>query len=329
MRTLKVDDANNLIVTETLRERASSSKGSSRRGLSTETTLRQTTGTEELKSIKLTGRWELTEEHDLILHVSGMDSRFFGKSIILRGRIVKLGTNNISFRVRQSDTLSGLRTGNIELSGNWQADPQNRLSFRVSKASGREEVLTFNGKWDIGTNNYIEYRFRETHQKTQTKQVHRLVLRGWWQIGSDRLVYRLHKEKPGSLVFRASLQSTSLRAQEGRIKYQLGVEIERDDRFKKEQLDLSIFGQWKVNRDLSLSFWVKFGNKNIESARLNVKTVISEGAFVEFETVFASGRSPKLDITFTRKLVPDTMLFLRLSRMAGDNRISGGVTVRF
>lgn len=329
MITLKVDDKNNLILTETVREKFFRKEELDNRVFSTETTRRESAGREELKRIKLSGEWDLTEEHDLKLQVSGTDSRFFGKSLILRGELVKLKSNSILFRVRQSDTLSGLRTSNIQLSGKWQADQNNRLCFKISKASGSEDTLTFNGRWDVGPNNYIEYRFQSVRQTRQRKRFHSLVLKGWWQIGNDRLIYRLHKNIPGGLVIRASMQSRSLRAQDGIVKYQIGIEFEQKGLLKKEKIDITIFGQWKINKDLTVGFYVKYGIKKVESVRLNIKTMIAEGAFLECSVNFDAEGSSAFDISFTKRVVPDLILFLRLSRLEKTNRITGGVTIKF
>ncbi len=329
MKDLSVDENNRLIITERSRERTVEDEKILDSSLITETVKRKKNSSSELKRIVLDGTWQLTSSEDLILNLRGSDSRYFGKSIIFRGRITKLDANSISFRIRKSDTLSGLRTKSLQLNGVWQADEKNRLSFNVSKASGHYDTLTFQGKWDTGPNNYITYRVRETIQRTGRKKVHILALKGWWEIAGDRLIYRFYKESPGEMVFTASLQSHSLRAKEGKIRYQVGVTIEDKRRLRTEAVFVTVFGRWRLNHDLSACFWVKFGRGKVESLQAELRKIIAEKNSIKFFVRDRKNRSTEFDITFSRDILPDAKLFLSLSRFSRQNRIKGGVTIEF
>lgn len=331
MKDIFVDEKNRLIIIERSRERFTDDGGHfGASKLSSETLTREKVGKKELKSIKLNGTWKLTETQDLEFNLSGSDSRFFGKSIVFRGRFIRFDGSNLSFRIRKSDTLSGLRTKNIRLNGAWKADKKNRLSFVLSKSSGRYDILTFQGKWDTGANNYITYRLRETIQKSGIKREHELVLKGWWQIRADRLVYRLYLEKPGEIVFNAALQSHSLRAKEGKIRYQIGIQVEDKRRLRTERIDLTIYGRWKFNRDMTVGFWVKFGGKILESVRFEAEKIFAAGNTVKFSLRTTSKDfSPELEIIFKREVIPDVSLFLALSRFSKENSIRGGITIKF
>ena len=88
-------------------------------------------GDELFNKISLEG--EFTEDYDLKFHVSGSNSIYSGQTIIFSGEIEKVSGSGLTFKIRGAEPLSGIKSSTITLSGKWQADKNNRLTFLVSK----------------------------------------------------------------------------------------------------------------------------------------------------------------------------------------------------
>ncbi|HNX90798.1 MAG TPA: hypothetical protein PKG81_02965, partial [Candidatus Omnitrophota bacterium] len=66
----------------------------------------------EDEQLTLDGRWKLTPNHDLELHVKSSNyPELDGEKIIFRGRIENVEGNSFSFRVQQTDNILGIRSG--------------------------------------------------------------------------------------------------------------------------------------------------------------------------------------------------------------------------
>ena len=88
-------------------------------------------------------------------------------------------------------------------------------------------------------------------------------------------------------------------------------------------------GAWKLGRDLSVSFEVPYAGGRVGAIRF-------EGAYAmtsrdRVAVALQNSRRQRLGLTvvFTRDILPDAKLFLRLQRDAEDTAVLGGVQVRF
>jgi len=250
----------------------------------------------------LDGKWSLTPEHDLKIRLSA--SRLFpaGKTVILKGDIEKATGGGLTFRVRHSDTLSGIPSRSIELKGRWSADSYNRITFNVAKSRGRYDVLRFQGAWDVNKRNTLTYSYVRTRMKTRTRKEHTLVFQGWWDLGASRLVYRVEGSGDSFFAFKAALQSRSLRAADGVIKYQVGIKYLKENVYSECRRTVSIYGTWKVGRGLTASFEAAYSGGKHHKTRFEIEKQIGKSA---------------------------AEIFLILSRSAAESSIMGGLRVRF
>ena len=268
----------------------------------------------------LDGAWSLTPRHELALtlHETATQARH---TVYLKGAILKAEANALVFALRQQ----GEGRQSVALSGRWQADQYNRLTFLAERANGSEDRVTLQGGWEVGPRHELLYRYRQTGEGS-SGQVHTLTFEGAWDItGADRLVYRLAGSQDAAFEFTATLQSPSLLAREGRIVYQVGIGVSRS----RIQRRVTLFGAWKLHRDLSISFEIPYADGRVQAIRF-------EGAYAigaKNQIVVALHNSRReglgLSVTFTRELVRDATLFLRLQKDAQERAVIGGVQVRF
>ncbi|MBI4343061.1 MAG: hypothetical protein HY599_06810 [Candidatus Omnitrophica bacterium] len=272
----------------------------------------------------LEGRWKLTKGRELTYTLRETDERFASRTVSLRGAITRADAHTLVFGFRQVDRTRLRTAQELSLSGRWQADARNRLTFLVERADGVEDRLTLSGGWEIGPHHELRYRA----QRGAGDRAERLLrFDGAWDVtGADRIVYRLAGSTRSAFEFRAALQSPSLFAREGRLVYQVGMGLERGTSRRQR---VTLFGAWKLNRDRSVSFEVPYADGRVQAIR--------------FEGTFSSARRDRvavalitrrheplgLTVTFTRDVLPDAKLFLRLRQDAEEQAVMGGVQVRF
>jgi len=278
------------------------------------------------QTLNLDGTWKLTPQHELALtlHGSADEPR---QTLYLKGAIVEAKAHALVFALRRSAD-DGLReTQRLTLSGRWRTDAQNRLNFLVEKADGSEDRLTLQGGWEVGPRHELLYRYQSRDGARRDRDAHALIFEGSWDITrSDRLVYRLAGSSDSAFEFRAGLQSPSLLARDGRIAYQVGIGLSGG---RVRQQRVTLFGAWKLNRDLSVSFEIPYADGRVQAIRFEGEARLSARDRIAVALSNSARNKLGLTVTFTRELVPDAGLFLRLRRDAEERSTMAGVRVRF
>ncbi|MFA6636711.1 MAG: hypothetical protein WCV56_06385 [Candidatus Omnitrophota bacterium] len=276
------------------------------------------------------GKWSLTDEYDLKLSVSASDSAYFGRTIILKGDILAASSSGLIFRIRHCDALSGTRYGTVELKGVWAADSKNRISFRVAKADGRYDVLTFQGIWNIGSNNELSYKMVTTELKTKTKKEKTLVFRGHWDLYRTRIVYSLEGTDTSFFSFKAAVQTKSIMAKQGEIRYQLGMGVSsRRDKGGKSSRTVTIYGIWKFSRDLKVSFEIKGPATEKREIIFGIDKVFAENRNITVSLKDKKGEKMGMDVTFSKVFAKDAEFFVSVGSNVSEIRILGGLRLRF
>ena len=283
----------------------------------------------ELSKFLIDGKWSLSGDHELKLKVSGNQSPYSGKTVIFTGDIEKATGSSLVFRARTSDALSGMRASSIELRGTWQADRNNRLVFRAAKSKGRDDILKLEGAWEISKNNELIYRYERTVLKRSTKQLKTLIFQGFWDIDKDRLIYRLEGNDDSFFSFRASLGSKSLRASEGKIKYQIGAGYSQKNVYREFVKTVTIFGKWKLSNEFGADFEVAYSGRKRRSIKFGIEKAVGKNSALAVSLKSATGESLGMDVSFSRKITEDVELFVDLSHSRTESRVMGGVRARF
>jgi len=277
------------------------------------------------QTLNLDGTWALTPFHELALtlHESDQHERH---TVYLKGALIQADANALVFALRQS-TDQDLRTAQqLTLSGRWQADGRNRLTFLVGKADGSEDRLTLQSGWEVGTRHELLYRYRQ-RSTGRGREEHTVGFEGHWDITrADRLVYRLSGSDDSAFEFRATLQSPSLLARDGRIIYQVGIGVAGGGTDTRR---ISLFGTWKLNRDLSISFEIPYAGGRVTAVRFEGEASLGPKNRIAVALRNSERRPLGISVTFTRELVKDANLFLRLRKDAEERSLIGGVQVRF
>ncbi len=200
------------------------------------------------RDIYFSGIWSLTTNHQLRLTLDRKETGRASDELTLAGAIVIAEKDEIGFAVttKNEDGVSKVRV--LRLSGKWQADEENRLLFLVERASGKHDPLAFQGAWEIGRYHEIIYRY-ETWESVKGKRVRQsFALLGRWEITDRRhLVYRLDKRGKSILQFRVSIETATLRAKKGEIRFQLGAG--KTFSRKTDRNPFVLFGKWKLSKE--------------------------------------------------------------------------------
>ena len=273
---------------------------------------------------RVEGRWSLTQDHEVAFVLR--DASRGKKTVYLKGTRMEAQANGLVIALNRAET-DGRAAQQLALTGRWQADANNRLSFFVKKADGSEDRLTLQGGWEVGPHHEILYRYRQLTHGRRRRQERTLIFEGAWDLTrAAQLVYRLAESDTSAFEFTASLQSPSVRAAEGRLAYQVGVKLS-SGRIQRQRVTL--FGAWKLNRDLSVSFEVPYAQGRVQAIRFEGAVAFSDRdrATVALQNDRREGLG--ISVIFTRRLVRDANLFLRLQRSAEESAVIGGVQVRF
>ncbi|MBI2104449.1 MAG: hypothetical protein HYT90_02540 [Candidatus Omnitrophica bacterium] len=275
------------------------------------------------RAIALDGTWALTPAHDLALTLHETVARD-RQTLYLKGALAKAEAHALVFALRRQDGRADA-SQTLTLSGRWQADARNRLTFLVGKGDGSEERLTLGGGWEVGPDHELQYRYRR--RALRGREEHVLAFAGAWEVAAaGRLLYRLEGSADSAFEFRASLQRPGLSAREGRLVYQVGIGLSRG---RTRQQRVALFGAWKLNRDLSVSFEVPYAGGRVRSLRFEGTYALTPQDRVAVALWGPGGEPLGLTVTFTRDLVPDASLFVRLRRDERERSLVGGVQVRF
>ncbi|MBU0709287.1 MAG: hypothetical protein KJ793_01070 [Candidatus Omnitrophica bacterium] len=200
--------------------------------------------------VKFQGKWSLNKNHDLRLTLDKWRRQTFGDQLTLKGDIVDLNKNSLVFAVGTRTNKGKQSIYLIRLQGAWQADKNNRLTFRAGQDRDNYDTLTFEGIWGIGKDYEIIYRYTKAKLRDKPKQVHTLIFKGKWKIRDQaRIAYEIDKGSGSGFNFKTSVGVFKDRY----IKYEVGVGT------SGEKQTIKLFGRWKIKKDLGLIFEVKRG----------------------------------------------------------------------
>ena len=277
-----------------------------------------------LRRLVLDGAWTLTPDHELELALHETEDRQ-RRTLHLKGALIQAEAHALAVALDETPHGAERSARRVTLSGRWQADAQNRLSFLVRRADGDEDRLTLQGAWEVGPHHELLYRYRRPGGGLDNERT--LIFQGAWDItGADRLVYRVAGSNDSVFEFRASLRSPSVIAQEGRIVYEVGVAIGQG---RTERRRIALFGAWKLNRDLSVSFEIPYADGRAQAIRFEGAYTLSGRDRVAVALRAGGRENLGLSVTFTRRFVRDANLFLRLQKTAEETSAIAGVQVRF
>ncbi len=271
------------------------------------------------------GNWRLNENYDLELHLEKGGT----KGILrLAGNIISADKDALIFEIASSDKGSShIRL--LKLSGFWQADETNRISFVVEKKVSPDTLL-LKGAWQINRNQQIEYAYQKTDLKTKARVLSTLTFSGFWQISShNQLTYIISQSTNSKFDFRVQLETPNVYPKKGVIKYRIGIGLKE---IIPENLKvISLYGAWKFSRALGLTFEMEYAKGEFHSLEFGAEVNFSKNNQAVFKLKSKDGKDLGIEVIFTHKFLNKfgAELFLKLRKLKAENAVEAGVRIPF
>ena len=279
--------------------------------------------------IALDGTWKLNERHDLEFGVSASSVWFPGMTISFKTGLISAKSDKIVFSARVTDSGGGVMATALAFSGRWQADKNNRLIFGVTRYGGKTDRLVFQGAWQVGKNNELFYAYSSKKLKTKEKKDLSFGLKGNWALGPRKIAYKLEGSSDSTLSFSAALETPSIRAKDGEIRYSVGVRFTTGGREKEFIRSVAIHGTWKLGRDLTLGFEMArtAGRKNI--IVFNAEKPVFGSGMVSLGLKTEDGKKFGAELRFFKKTASDAEIFAMFDVSRANKSAIMGLKRRF
>ena len=282
------------------------------------------------RGIVFKGKWQLNSNYDLELILEEAKDQCKGDRLAIKGEIISTDSDTLVFEIKSIDRQGLSHIQLLKLSGIWQADEYNRLSFAVEKKAS-PDMLILKGIWQVNQNQQIIYVYEKTNLKRKTKTAHSLIFEGFWQINrSHRLTYILERSSSSRFDFRVQIESPNLYPKKGVVKYRLGIGL----RGKKAPCDriICLYGTWKFSRKLGLVFQMDYGQGQVQSLEFGTELSLTQRDKVTFALKNETGERLGINITFTHKFLKqnEAEAFLRLREvLQRESAIETGIRIPF
>lgn len=277
-------------------------------------------------NIRLRGNWSLDSGHNLKFTFENWRRKGGSDDISIDGEILDVRKDSILFGVKTGKAGGGRTTYALELTGSWQADNRNRLTFRVRREKGAGDILTFDGIWSVDNNNEITYSYRRSAPRRRTKVLRTLVFKGHWDIADrTKITYSLGAGSDS----RFDLRTGIARTEKDYIKYEIGIGLSKRPKPVKERI--SIYGRWRIGRDTGLIFDVAYSGKNNYAISFGAEASLTDKDVIAFKLSKEDG---KKDLAMTlelshKMLKGDGESFVRLLRSKEESAVYVGAGFRW
>ncbi len=281
------------------------------------------------KRTVLEGNWELTPGNELTLNIIEDKNQGSSETLILRGKIIAVDGNSVAFEVKSVDNNGQSHFQILKLSGSWQADEFNRLTFLVNKKDS-PDILTLASAWQINNNQQITYIFEKVDLKRKSKTLNSLTFDGFWCITDrDRISYILSKASKSRFDFKVQVESVDLHPKQGVIKYRLGAGLREGN--KDRQKIISLYGAWKFSRNLGLEFVMDYGESRIRAIEFGSEINFSNRDRITFSLVNREKEPLGMRLIFTHSFLKelDAEVYLKLKRTREESGVEAGVKIPF
>jgi hypothetical protein len=272
--------------------------------------------------VKLKGEWSLTGNHDLKLTLDKWGRQTFGDRLTLRGNIIDVNKNSVLFGLTTWKKEGTRSTYTIRLQGSWQADKHNRLTFRVKKEERKHDILILNGIWEINKNHRIIYQYKKAHLIRKTKKTHTLAFKGYWDIEDKaRISYIIDRNTNSIFNFK-----TSLGLFKGNyIKYELGIGLSK--RPKPIKRTITLYGTWKIKKNIGLIFEVKYENQKPRAIVFGAEANLTPKNTVSFRLRNDINKDMSANLKISRKILKgDGQAYIRALKSKRESAIFAGAS---
>ncbi len=275
--------------------------------------------------VKFRGKWSLTKNHDLRITLNKWGRQTFGDQLTLQADIIDVKKNALLFAITTRTKENVQSTYILKLEGSWQADEYNRLTFRVKKQYGKYDILTFDGIWEINKNHEIIYTYQKAHLIRKLKKIHTLTFKGHWDIkDKTRISYIIDRNTNSVFSFRTGLGIFK----DNYIKYEIGMGISR--RPKPIKQTVTLFGTWKIKKNIGLLFEVEYEKKRIHAIVFGANAKLTKKDTISFKLKNTLNRDIAANLQLKHKILKgDGEAFLRLLKSKREFSILAGAGWRW
>ncbi len=297
--------------------------------------------------VTFTGNWRLNSNYDLELNLDETKSQYKGDRLILKGEIISTDRDTLAFEIithKQGLSPSELNQSNLKgtvpesthiqllkLSGSWQADEFNRITFMIKKKAA-PDVITLKGAWQINKNQQIAYAYERTILKRKIRVSCALTFEGFWEINSaNRLSYIISRSTASRFDFRVQMESPTLYPKKGLIKYRIGIGLRKD---KPSQARLiCLYGTWKFSRKVGLVFQMDYGKGMFKEIEFGTNFYFNKKDEIIFLLTNKRNEPLGFNINFTHRFLKnfDAEAFLRIKNIFDkrETAVEAGVRIPF
>ena len=270
--------------------------------------------------VKLRGKWSLNKDHQLQLTLDKWGRQTFGDRLTLQGNIKDVRKNSLLFVVMTRTKENVQSTYGLKLEGSWQADKNNRLTFRVRKEKGRHDILIFDNIWEINKSHQIIYQYKEAHLLRKKKKVRTLTFRGHWDIRDKARISYVIDRNSGSLFhFKPALGVF----RDGYIKYEIGIRLSHKP--IPIMRTVTLYGRWKITRSAGLLFKVKYENGKVHAMTFGADAKLAGKDTISLRLRSIANKDMGVELKLSHKLLKgDGEIFLRGLRSKRESAIYAG-----
>jgi hypothetical protein len=263
----------------------------------------------------------LDKDHNLTLTLNNENNQLSGNRLTLKTRIIGASSNELAFSVTTGDSTGKQHFYILRLSGKWQADKYNRLSFQASKENGPPDTLTFRASWQVNKNNEIIYSYTRAGLKRGTRIAQTLALSGYWNITDKyRLIYILDQKINSEFNFKVGLGKPDKRG----LKYELGFGTADAKKI------FIIFGKWKINERLGLIFEIPTGKNGSKDIVFGADGELTNGYALKLRLKNESNRDLGITLRLSRSILKGQgQVFLETLKEKKEFSIVGGIGLRW
>lgn len=275
--------------------------------------------------LKLKGEWSLTGGSQLSFALDKSARETFGDQITLQGEIISAQKNSLLFALTGRTKENTPSVYLLELTGSWQADERNRLTFKVNRESARFDSLVFEGAWEVDKNYQLIYRYEKEELARKKRRIHTLTFKGYWDIRDKlRLFYVLDGVSGSGFDFKAAAGIFK----ENYIKYELGIGI--SGRKKPVKRVVTFFGRWRLKKNTGLIFEVEQEKGKTQAIVFGAEVKLSESGEVTFSLRNTLNKEMGVRIGLSRGIFgKDGQVFLRLLKSRQESAILAGAGFRW
>lgn len=287
------------------------------------------------QKIVFEGKWQLNSNHDLELVLNKTRDQSAGSRLTLSGEIISVEGSILVFEIITHREGDGSRRkpspsafSILKLTGTWQTDEVNRLTFEVAKKDA-PDTLTFKAAWQVNKNQQIEYIYEKTSLRTKTKVKQALVFEGFWKIDSEhKISYALSHSLDSQFDFRVYLENPNIYPQQNAIKYRLGLGVKQPRRTNYKLITL--YGQWKFNRNFSLIFSMDYGAAKVQELEFGAEASFQRNKLI-LSLKNTDGKPLGVTLTYTYKILNrlEPQAFIRLKSYQKQLDVETGFSVPF